>query len=97
MSSSSSIKKNKLADWIKVEGFKLCFPCDYCAHLHKLCFKLLSSNHCNKCVKAGGMCCIMPESSFSDTEWKCLVKAQNSLEEEEEVVLAKLLCLQKQK
>ena len=39
----------------------------------------------------------MPESSFSDAEWKCLMKAQNSLEEEEEVVLAKLLCLQKQK
>ena len=97
MSSSSSIKKNKLADQIKAKGFKLCFPCDHCACLHKPCFKSLSSNCCNKCVKAGGMCCIIPESSFSDAEWKCLVKAQNSLEEEEEVVLAKLLCLQKQK
>ena len=39
----------------------------------------------------------MPESSFSDAEWKQLMKTQNSLEEEEEVVLAKLLHLQKQK
>ena len=93
MSSSSSIKKNKLADQIKVEGFKLCFPCNCCACLHKPCFKLSSSNHCNKYVKAGGACCIMPESSFSDAEWKCLVKMQNSLEEEEEVALAKLLYL----
>ena len=68
MSSSSSIKKNKLADWIKTEGFKLCFPCDYYAYLHKLCFKSLSSNHCNKYVKAGGTHCTMPESSFSDTK-----------------------------
>lgn len=43
------------------------------------------------------MCCTMPESSFSDAEWKCLMKVQNSLKEEEEVVLAKLLYLQKQK
>ena len=93
MSSSSSVKKNKLANQIKVEGFKLCFPCNHCACLHKLCFKLLSSDHCNKCVKADGTCCTMPESSFSDAEWKHLVKAQNLLEEEEEVVLVKLLCL----
>ena len=39
----------------------------------------------------------MPELSFSDAEWKCLMKVQNSLEEEEEVALAKLLCLWKQK
>ena len=39
----------------------------------------------------------MPELSFSDAEWKCLVKAQNSLEEEEEVALVKLLCLWKHK
>ena len=97
MSSSSSIKKNKLADWIKVEGFELCFPCDRCAHLHKPCFKSLSSDCCNECVKAGSSRCIMPESSFSDAEWKRLVKAQNSLEEEEEVALAKLLRLRKQK
>ena len=68
MSSSSSVKKNKLADQIKAEGFELCFPCDYCAHLYKLCFKSLSSNCCNKCVKAGGVCCTMPELFFSDTE-----------------------------
>ena len=75
MSSSSFIKKNKLADQIKVEDFKLYFSCDYCAHLYKLCFKLSSSNHYNKCVKADGMHYIMPESSFSDTEWKHLIKA----------------------
>ena len=39
----------------------------------------------------------MLESSFSDAEWKHLVRAQNSLKEEEEVVLVKLLHLQKQK
>ena len=75
MSSSSSIKKNKLADQIKIKGFKLYFPCDCCACLYKLCFKLSSSDYCNKCVKAGGIHCIMPESSFSNAEWKYLVKA----------------------
>ena len=93
MSSSSSIKKNKLADWIKAEGFKLCFSCDCCTYLYKLYFKLLLSNHCNKCVKAGSLYYIIPESSFSNTEWKHLMKVQNSLKEEEEVVLAKLLYL----
>ena len=93
MSSSSSIKKNKLANQIKVEGFELCFPCNHYTHLYKLCFKLLLSDCCNKCVKAGSLYCIMPELSFSDAEWKCLMKVQNSLEEEEEVALAKLLCL----
>ena len=93
MSSSSSIKKNKLADQIKVEGFELCFSCNHCAHLHKLCFKSSSSDHYNECVKAGGTHCTMPESFFSDAEWKHLMKVQNLLEEEEEVVLAKLLYL----
>ena len=39
----------------------------------------------------------MLELSFSDAEWRRLVKAQNSLEEEEEVALAKLLHLRKHK
>ena len=93
MSSSSSIKKNKLADWIKAEGFKLCFPYDCCACLYKSCFKSSLSDYYNECVKAGSSHYIMPESSLSDAEWKHLVKTQNSLEEEEEVVLAKLLHL----
>lgn len=95
MSSSSFIKKNKLANQIKAEGFELCFPCDCYAYLYKPYFKLLSSDYCNKYVKAGGTCCTMPKSSFSNAEWKHLVKAQNSLKEEKEVVLAKLLHLQK--
>lgn len=97
MSSDSSVKKNKLASRIKAEGFELCFPCDRCARLRKPCFKSSSSDRCNECVKAGGVRCTMPESSFSDAEWKRLVKAQNSLEEEEEVALAKLLRLRKHK
>ena len=39
----------------------------------------------------------MLELSFSSAEWKHLVKAQNSLKEEEEVALVKLLYLQKHK
>ena len=93
MSSSSSIKKNKLANQIKVEGFKLCFPCNCYTCLYKPCFKSLLSDHYNECVKAGSSHCIISESSFSDAEWKHLVKTKNSLEEEEEVVLAKLLHL----
>ena len=46
----SSIKKNKLADWVRAEGFKSCFPCECCICLHKPCFKLSSSGHYNECV-----------------------------------------------
>ena len=93
MSSSSSIKKNKLANQIKAEGFELCFPCNHYTCLYKPCFKSSLSDCCNEYVKADGMCCIMPKSSFFNAKWKHLVKTQNSLEEEEEVVLAKLLYL----
>jgi hypothetical protein len=41
------------------------------------------------------MKCTIPESTFSDAEWRRLVKFQNKLEEEEEEALAKLLRLRK--
>ncbi|KAI2788591.1 hypothetical protein POX_e06610 [Penicillium oxalicum] len=39
----------------------------------------------------------MPSPSFTDAEWRRLVKSQNQIEEEEEAILAKLLWLRKQK
>ena len=40
---------------------------------------------------------MMPSPSFTDAEWRRLVKSQNQIEEEEEAILAKLLRLRKQK
>jgi hypothetical protein len=39
----------------------------------------------------------MPTPTFTDAEWRRLVKSQNQIEEEEEAILAKLLRLRKQK
>ncbi len=97
MSSSSSVRKKNLCRRIEDEGFLAVFPCERCIRLHKVCIKSESSDRCSECVKTNGVRCKMPDPSFSDAEWKRLVKAQNSIEEEEEVILAKLLRLRKQK
>ena len=68
MSSGSSIKKNKLADQVRAEGFKLCFSYECCICLHKPYFKLSSSGCCNKCVQVRGSHYVMLELSFSDAE-----------------------------
>lgn len=94
---SSSVRKSKLYQRIEDEGFQAVFPCERCIRLHRSCIKSENSGRCSECVKANGASCKMPEPSFSDAEWKRLVKAQNTIEEEEEVILAKLLRLRKQK
>jgi hypothetical protein len=98
MSVVLSISKDKLHKRIKVEGFESLIPYDRCVRLDRTCFRLSSSVRCSGCVSASGRVkCTIPESTFSDAEWRRLVKFQNKLEEEEEEALTKLLRLRKQK
>jgi hypothetical protein len=71
-------------------------PCVCCACLGKKCVKSKGSDCCSKCVKEGHTHCVESKPSFIDTEWRRLVQAQDSIKEEEEKLLAKLMCLQKQ-
>jgi hypothetical protein len=91
-----SISKDKLYKRIKAEGFESLIPCDRCVRLDRTCFRLSSSVRYSSYISASSrMKCTIPESTFSDAEWRRLVKFQNKLEEEEEEALAKLLRLRK--
>lgn len=73
------------------------FPCERCSKLKRSCVKLEGSSRCSECVKAGNCKCVDSKVSFSDSEWRRLVDAQNKIEEDEEQLLSKLLRLRKQK
>jgi hypothetical protein len=70
-------------------------PCVRCAHLGKKCVKSKGSDRCSECVKEGRTHCVESKPSFTDTEWRRLVQAQDSIKEEEEKLLAKLIHLRK--
>ena len=102
--SYSSVKKNNLRRRIEEEGFIMTFPCTRCARLGKSCVKSEGSNRCSECVKASNCRCEESEASFSDAEWRRLVRAQQKLEDEEEraneemaTILARLNRYKKQK
>lgn len=59
-------------------------PCTCCACLGKSCIKLEGLSCCSECVKATNCHCEMSEASFSDAKWRCLVRAQQKLEDDEE-------------
>ena len=72
------------------------FSCTCCARLGKDCVKSDNSDHCDECVKEGCSHCVETCPSYLDAKWHHLTCAQHSIKDEEEVLLAKLLCLQKQ-
>ena len=82
--SRSAVRKDNLCHRIEEEGFVMTLPCTHCARLGKSCIKTEGSNHCSKCVKATNCHCETSEASFSDAEWRCLIQAQQKLEDDEE-------------
>jgi hypothetical protein len=96
MASKASIRKNNLARKIEDQGFIMVSPCVHCACLGKKCVKSEESDRCSECVKEGRTRYIELKPSFTDAEWRRLVQAQDSIKEEEEKLLAKLMHLQKQ-
>ena len=102
--SCSVVKKENLCHCIEEEGFVMTLPCVCCTHLGKSCIKSEDLSCCSECIKVTNCCCEMSEVSFSDAEWKCLVCAQQKLEDDEEqvneemaTILACLNCYKKQK
>ncbi|BCR89217.1 uncharacterized protein ACHE_50415A [Aspergillus chevalieri] len=94
---SSSVRKNELLRKISDNGFAMVFSCTRCARLGKTCVKSDDSDRCSECVKEGGRSrCVEMKPSYSDAEWRRLVRAQHSIKDEEEALLAKLLRLRKQ-
>jgi hypothetical protein len=91
----SSISKTTLPDHIEKSGTLLLFPCEHCARLNKQCIKSIISKCCSECTHFN--CCHYTEMSSSNLAWKKLLEAQNSLDEQEEATLAKLLRLRKQR
>ena len=59
-------------------------PCTHCARLGKSCIKTEGLNCCSECVKVTNCHCEMSEASFSDAEWRHLVRAQQKLEDDKE-------------
>lgn len=97
MSSKASIKKNKLADRISDEGYRSVVPCERCVRLHKTCIRMDSSDCCGSCVSAGSKAkCVMSPPSYSDTEWRRLVKLQQEIAAERCAALAKVMRLKRQ-
>lgn len=104
MPSKSSIRKNNLTSRFEQEGFHSAIPCSECVRLRRACVRADFSSRCLGCVKIGGrVSCEMSQPSFTDAEWRRLVRSQNKIKEEEEALLvaqqemmAKLLRLRKQ-
>jgi hypothetical protein len=93
MGFSPNISKNSLPNYIERSGTLLILPYEHCAHLNKHYIKLLISKHYSECAYFNY--CYYTKMSTSDLAWKKLIKAQNSLDKQEEATLAKLLQLQK--
>ena len=94
---SSAVRKGELLRKISDNGFAMVFSCIRCARLGKTCVKSDDSDRCSECVKEGGRSrCVEMKPSYSDAEWRRLVRAQHSIKDEEEALLSKLLRLRKQ-
>lgn len=95
MASKASVRKKSLAQKIEDQGFIMAFPCIRCARLGKEYIKSESSDRCSECVREGCSYYVESKLSFTDAEWRRLICVQNSIKEQEEELLMKLLHLQK--
>lgn len=97
MSSRSGISKNKLIRCFEESGFTMVTPCSRCARLKQPCVKVEGSSRCKGCVAEGGRSrCVDSKTSFSDSEWRRLVEAQNKIRIRKKEALALLSRLEKQ-
>lgn len=96
MSSKAAVRKNALRQRIESEGFRAAIPCDRCVRLHKTCLKIKGSDRCSECIRGSGVKCEMSKSTYSDAEWKRLVKLQQQIAEERRNALAKVMRLEHQ-
>ncbi|KAJ5543042.1 hypothetical protein N7461_009045 [Penicillium sp. DV-2018c] len=96
MSSKASVKKNRLCQRIEEEGYRSLNPCVRCVRLHKVCFKLDNSGRWSECVRAGNSKCAMSKPTYSNSEWRRLVKMQQQIAEERRAALAKVMRLERQ-
>jgi hypothetical protein len=87
----SGVSKTTLPNHIEKSVTLLLFPCEHYAHLNKQYIKSIISKHCSECTCFNY--CHYIKMLLSDLSWKKLLKAQNSLDEQEEATLTKLLCL----
>jgi hypothetical protein len=85
----AGVSKTTLPNYIEKFGTLLLFPCERCAYLNKQCIKLIISKYYSECTCFN--CCCYTKMLLSDLAWKKLLEAQNSLDEQEEAMLAKLL------
>jgi len=96
MSSKASVKKNNLQRRIEAEGFRSVIPCNRCVRLHHTCFRIGDSTRCSEYVRASGSVkCVMPNPTYSDAEWRRLVKLQEEITEERRAALAKVMRLKR--
>lgn len=83
MSSKSSVRKSRLSARFEEEGYRSVVPCIRCVRLKRVCVRSDHSDRCADCVKGGGgVKCIMSQPSYSDAEWRRLVKVQEQIAEE---------------
>ena len=102
--SSPGVLNRKLHQLIDHEGFEALVPCLRCTRLNHVCVRSDRSKLCSCCVRAGrGTKCEMPSQSFTDAEWRRLLKSQTALRKQEEELLdaqaeiiAKLMRIRKQ-
>lgn len=74
----------RLDTFTRKGGLTMTLPCNRCAHVGKSCIRFEGLNCCSECVKASSCCSELSEASFPDAEWRCLVQAQQKLEDDEE-------------
>ncbi|KAJ5736615.1 uncharacterized protein N7483_001740 [Penicillium malachiteum] len=83
---SSGIRK--IHQLIENKGFESLIPCLRCSSLDKICVFSERSKHCSEynCAK-GTVRCEMLRETFTDAEWRRLLKSQSSLDAEEEALI----------
>jgi hypothetical protein len=75
MPSESSVRKNRLADRIKDEGYRSVMPYKRYIRLYKSYIRVDNSDRCGAYVRVGGKVkCVMLTLLYSDVEWRRLVK-----------------------
>ncbi|KAJ5225129.1 hypothetical protein N7468_006354 [Penicillium chermesinum] len=76
----SSVRKNNLTTRIEEEGFRAVIPCERCVRLKRVCFRAECSDKCLGCIAGGGRAkCVMSKPTYSDAEWRKLVKMQQEI------------------
>ena len=96
MSLNSGVQ-DKLHNRIAAQGFHSVIPCNNCVRLYKICIKSELSARYSECVRGGGKVkCTMSRPTYTDADWRKLVKMQQDIASQRKKALAQVMRLEQQ-